>query len=313
MSLRRLVTDPRGFYAERADDPSLRGPLVVVTLHAAVVLVVAVVALTVFTDLIREIASGRLVYEAGDQRVSAPSELVFSLVATTTGVVYAYGFGGLQDARDATAMNNAERAMDVFADNVRDVHEQGVPNRATEIKLNGGRLAVNGSTTVTVNATTTDPVRGANFTVSDEGTPITYREGDTTIVSAHGAVLRQDGDAAVMRSDPGWVIDDEHALIPLIVTDRTGDRVAFGGSSTVLVRGQVTGRGVAGELVAAAGDDVTVTVTVASPRADAWGRYFEAEGFTAVDGDPADGEVTYRFEVDGVTVQQTTVSVELEG
>ena len=82
MSLRRLVTDPRGFYAERADDPSLRGPLVVVTLHAAVVLVVAVVALTVFTDLIREIASGRLVYEAGDQRVSAPSELVFSLVAT---------------------------------------------------------------------------------------------------------------------------------------------------------------------------------------------------------------------------------------
>lgn len=239
--------------------------------------------------------------------------LVFSLIVLTVGTVYAAGYPALEEFRTGEQLENMERAFDVLDDNLADLARDGAPSRATEIKLNGGRLAVNGSTTVTVNATTTDPVRGANFTVSDEGTPITYREGDTTIVSAHGAVLRQDGDAAVMRSDPGWVIDDEHALIPLIVTDRTGDRVAFGGSSTVLVRGQVTGRGVAGEVVAAAGDDVTVTVTVASPRADAWGRYFEAEGFTAVDGDPADGEVTYRFEVDGVTVQQTTVSVELEG
>lgn len=238
--------------------------------------------------------------------------LVFSLIVLTVGTVYAAGYPALEEFRTGEQLENMERAFDVLDDNLDDLAREGAPSRATEIKLNGGHLAVNGSTTVTVNATTADPVRGANFTVSDESTPITYSEGDTAIVSAHGAVFRQDGDAAVMRSDPGWVIDDGHALIPLIVTDRTGDRVAFGGSSTVLVRGQATGRGVAGELVAA-GDDVTVTVTVASPRADAWGRYFEAEGFTAVDGNPADDEVTYRFEVDSVVVQQTTVSLELEG
>lgn len=239
--------------------------------------------------------------------------LVFSLIVLTVGTVYAAGYPALEEFRTGEQLENMERAFDVLDDNFDDLAREGAPSRATEIKLNGGRLAVNGSTAVTVNATTPNPVRGANFTVSGESTPITYSQADTTIVSAHGAVLRRDGDAAVMRSDPGWVIDDEHALIPLIVTDRTGDRVAFGGSSTVLIRGQVTGRGVADELAAGGDDAVTVTVTVASPRADAWGRYFEAAGFTAIDGVPADGKVTYQFEVDSVVVQQTTVSVELEG
>ncbi|QZX99603.1 DUF7289 family protein [Halobaculum rubrum] len=239
--------------------------------------------------------------------------LVFSLIVLTVGTVYAAGYPALEEFRTDEQLENMERAFDVLDDNLDDLAREGAPSRATEIKLNGGRLAVNGSTTITVNATTTDAVEGANFTVAGESTPITYSQGDTTIVSAHGAVLRQDGEAAFMRSTPGWVIDDGHALIPLVVTDRTGDRVAFAGSSTVLIRGQVTGRGVADELASGAGDDVTVTVTVASPRADAWKRYFEAEGFTAVDSDPDDGEVTYRFEVDSVLVQQTTVSVELEG
>ncbi|MFC6785377.1 hypothetical protein ACFQFH_05455 [Halobaculum halobium] len=239
--------------------------------------------------------------------------LVFSLIVLTVGTVYAAGYPALEEFRTGEQIENMERAFDVLDDNLDDIVREGAPSRATEIKLNGGTLAVNGSTTITVNATTGDAVEGANFTVSDESTPITYTRGDTTVVSTHGAVLRQDGDAAVMRSAPGWVVDGDHALIPLVVTDRTGDRVAFGGSSTVLVRGQVTGRGVAAELAADTGSDVTVTVTVDSPRAVAWKRYFEAEGFTAVDGDPADGEVTYRFDVDSVVVQQTTVSVELEG
>ncbi|QZP37778.1 DUF7289 family protein [Halobaculum magnesiiphilum] len=240
--------------------------------------------------------------------------LVFSLIVLTVGTVYAAGYPALEEFRTGEQLENMERAFDVLDDNLDDLSREGAPSRATEIKLNGGTLAVNGSTTITVNATTPNPARGENFTVSDESTPITYSEGDTTVASAHGAVFRQDGDAAVMRSEPGWVIDDDHALIPLVVTDRTGDRVAFGGSSTVLIRGQVTGRGIAGKVAAGDDDDdVTVTVTVESPRADAWKRYFESEGFTAVDDDPDDGEVTYRFEVDSVVVQQTTVSVELEG
>ncbi|MFC7136782.1 hypothetical protein ACFQRB_10345 [Halobaculum litoreum] len=54
-------------------------------------------------------------------------------------------------------------------------------------------------------------------------------------------------------------------------------------------------------------------MTVTSPWADAWGRYFEEQGMQPVDADPADGTVTYRIEdVESVVVQQTAVGVELE-
>ena len=279
MSLRRLVTDPRGFYAERADDPSLRGPLVVVTLHAAVVLVVAVVALTVFTDLIREIASGRLVYEAGDQRVSAPSELVFSLVATTTGVVYAYGFGGLQDARDATAMNNAERAMDVFADNVRDVHEQGVPNRATEIKLYGAGLALEEPTTWRVNVT----ADGTTRTYSSDVEPLVYAAGDTELVYANGALVRVDRGGAVMHREPPFVFrrvgGENVAVVPFIET-RSPNEQNVAGRTTVLVR---TDLAISETVVETASNytdtdvGVNLSVDTTPKRAVVWERYLEAE------------------------------------
>lgn len=234
--------------------------------------------------------------------------LVFSLIVLTVGTVYALGFPALQDLRTGEQLENMERAFDVLDDNIDDMARDGAPSRATEIKLNGGTLAVDGETTITIRAEE-DGNASNNVTVTATATPITYTEDDTVIASSYGAVLRQDGDASIMRERPGWVVDDDHALIPLVVTSRSDDRAALGGSSTVLVRSSVTGRGVAGELAADPG--VVVNVTVASPRAEAWKRYFESEGLTAVDDDASDGEITYQFTVDSVVIQQTTVTVEL--
>ena len=237
--------------------------------------------------------------------------LIFSLIVLTVGTVYATGYPALQDLRTDEQLENMERAFDVLDDNLDDMARDGAPSRATEIKLNGGTLAAEESATLTVRAVnTTEPLD--NVSVTATTTPITYRESETTVTASYGAVLRTDGESTVMRDRPGWVIDDDHALIPLFVTDRAGQRSAFGGSSTVLVRGDVTGRGVAGELTAGPSSDVRVNVTVSSPRADAWKRYFEAEGLTPVDGNATDGEVTYQFVVDTLVVQRTTVSVELE-
>ena len=236
--------------------------------------------------------------------------LVFSLIVLTVGTVYATGYPALQDLRTDEQLENMERAFDVLDDNVDDMARDGAPSRATEIKLNGGTLAVNGSTTVTVEAV--DGSTGANVTYNATSTPIVYSTDGTAVASTYGAVIRSDRGASVMREGPGWVIGDDHAMIPLVVVDRTGGRVALGGSSTVLVRTAVVGRGVAAELASDDGDDVTVNVTVSSPRADAWGRYFEAEGMTAVDADPSDDTVTYRFVVESVVVQQTAVAAELE-
>lgn len=237
--------------------------------------------------------------------------LVFSLIVVTVGAVYAVGFGALQDVRAEEQLDNMERAFDVLDDNLADMAREGAPSRATEIKLNGGTLAVDGTATVTVYAENTSAASD-NATVVATAVPITYSRDGSGVAASFGAVIRSDRGGSAMRTDPGWVVDDDRAMVPLVITSPSGERNALGGSSTVLVRGDVTGRGIVAELTAGADSDVRVNVTVESPRADAWGRYFEREGMTAVDADGGDGSVTYTFVVNRIVVQQTTVAVELE-
>lgn len=237
--------------------------------------------------------------------------LVFSIIVLTVGTVYATGFGALQDLRAGEEMDNMERAFDVLDDNVDEMARDGAPSRATEIKLSGGTLSVDGSTTVTVRAVnTSDPAD--NATVSATTRPVAYTRGDTSVALSFGAVLRSDGDAAVMRSGPGWIVDDDRALLPLVVTTRTGDRTALGGSSTVLLAGSVSSRTLAADLAAGPGSDVRVNVTVSSPRAAAWRRHLESVGMDAVDADAGDGEITYQFVVDRLTVTRTALGMELK-
>ncbi|MXR41409.1 hypothetical protein GRX01_08670 [Halobaculum sp. WSA2] len=236
--------------------------------------------------------------------------LVFSLIALTIGTVYATGFTALTDLRTGEQLENMERAFDVLDDNVDDIVRDGAPGRATEIKLNGGTLAVEETARVTVEATNTSNAAD-NFTVTAATRPITYSQGDTTVASSFGTVIRSDGDAAVMRSDPGWLVDDERAVLPLTVTTRPGSRTAIGGSSTVLVTMDATSRGVDEEMTAGPSSSIRMNVTVESTRADAWRRYFESidDGSVIV---ASDDEVTYQVLVDRVVVPRTTIRVRLE-
>ncbi|MFC7098601.1 DUF7289 family protein [Halobaculum marinum] len=237
--------------------------------------------------------------------------LVFSLIVLTVGTVYAMGYPALQDLRTDEQLENMERAFDVLDDNVDDMARDGAPSRATEIKLNGGVLAVNESTEVSIEAV--DASTGENFTLNATSTPITYSRDDTTVASTYGAVVRDDRGASVMRDGPGWVVGDDHAMIPLVIAQRVDDRTALGGSSTVLVRTDVVGRGVAADLHSDDVSDVNVTVTVTSPWAGAWGQYFESQGMEPIDANPDDGDVTYRITgVESVVVQQTAITVRLE-
>jgi len=240
--------------------------------------------------------------------------LVFSLIALTIGTVYATGFTALSDLRTGEQLENMERAFDVLDDNVDDVVRDGAPGRATEIKLTGGTLAVEGRANVTVEATNRSNT-DENFTVTAATRPITYTDGDTTVAASFGTVIRSDGDAAVMRDDPGWLVDDERAVLPLTVTTRPGGRSAIGGSSTVLVTMDTTSRGIARELDAGSAGPVRVNVTVGSPRADAWERYFESLNDGTVIAGTDDGSadrVTYQVDVERVIVPRTTIGVRLE-
>lgn len=201
--------------------------------------------------------------------------LVFALVTSTVGVVYVSGIGGLTDARNAEQVNNAERAFDVLADNMADIHQRNAPSRATEIKLANAQLGYDETTEMSVEVSG----GGSPDTVKLE--PIVYTdESGTEIVYEAGAVVRTDSNGgAVMKREPKMVfrVDDGNtvAILPLLQT-RASESGGVGGSTTVLVRGT---RAVSEVLTArtSGGYTVTFTVDTTAERAPVWKRYLEGQ------------------------------------
>lgn len=234
---------------------------------------------------------------------------VFALIALTVGVTYTVGLSSLQDAQEAERIENVERAFEVFAANVDDLVAREVPSRATEMRLAGGSLGVTEPTTVRLEVVnTTDSSDNATYEATSR--PVEFADADTKIAYSHGAVLRSDDGAAVMLSEPEWLVDEDRAVVPLVVTVAGGDTTSVGGQRTVLVVTELKSRGVIGAFTTGPNSQARVNVTVQSPKAVAWKRYFEGLGFTAIDGNPDDGDVTYQFETDEVYVPRTTVAVE---
>lgn len=231
----------------------------------------------------------------------------FALVTASVGVVYTTGIGGLEDAREDEQLTNAVRAFDVLADNVEDVSRQGAPSRATELKLSESTLRYGDPVTIRVQANDTDG--DANDTFGMTAWPLVYDAPGGEVVYSAGATFRVDDGHAAMRSEPGFVVADRRSVLPLVLTYPRGDGGGIGGSSTVLVVAYRQSVGLDGQF--AAGNDARVNVTVESPRAAAWGRYFESRGMTAVDGDPDDGAVTYQFHTEHLVVPEAVVELEL--
>lgn len=75
-----------------------------------------------------------------------------------------------------------------------------------------------------------------------------------------------------MLTDPGHVLNDDRSAIPLLVTTKPSDQTSISGHRTALVRGSHQHT----DLLVPATTDA-VTVTVESPRADVWERYFEQQ------------------------------------
>lgn len=198
--------------------------------------------------------------------------VVFSLVAATVGIVSVTGIGILQDARDAEQVNNAERAFDVLADNMADIHRAGAPSRSTEIKLDDARLEVRSS--VVINVTGVDP-SGTNPNVSYSTTPIMYEgRGDTAIVYEGGAVFRDSPRGGIVTEKPPFRFADGGVIIPIIQTQQMGNTTSVAGG-TVRVRAERAVREPLPEFVQRASDYDALIVNITSPRHRLWQRYLE--------------------------------------
>lgn len=204
--------------------------------------------------------------------------LVFSLVVMTVGVVYVSGFSGLENARDAERIGNAERAFDVLADNMADIYRNDAPSRKTSMNLAGSELKLGESTTFTV--TVQDITDGGSPIVYEaDSRPLVYSAigADTEIVYEGGAVVRTNGQGGVMLNDPPVLVTDNQVLVSYVVLASAGGSQSVSGDSTVLVRGEKQGRGV---LIAdddPSAKEVTFTIETTDARATLWEEYLERE------------------------------------
>lgn len=229
--------------------------------------------------------------------------LVFGMVMLTLGLVAATGYAGLEDARDFERANNAERGMGILAANVDDVAE-GAPSRATELKLDGAKLAVADPVSVTVSGERVgDPTE--SFSYSTSVRPLVYDPGIGTGTRVHytsGAVLREEPHGAVMVRPPELVLTNEAAVVPLVRTTVPGNR-SLGGTTTALVEAN---RGEE-RVVRSTTTAYELTLSVTTPRADAWYRYLAAHSATTCS--RSGDTVTCTLTADRIAVSVTDVRV----
>lgn len=198
--------------------------------------------------------------------------LIFSLIVLTVGVVLTVGYGGLQDARDAERVNNAERAFDVLADNIKDITHRGAPSRGTEIRLAEASIGSGPPTYLNISGVNDDG--SVPFTTGNYSTdPVVYRSDGTKIRYAAGAVSRLQGENSVLVTPPEFVIDQGHTVVPIV--QLTVDEGSFAGSQTVLVRTERRPR----ELVVSDDDGAdNLRVNVSTPATEAWESYLSGRG-----------------------------------
>lgn len=236
--------------------------------------------------------------------------LLFSILVVAVALVTISGEAGLVELRDNQRTANMEQGFVVLAENVDDVSREGVPSRATELSLSGGRLSLGRPVTVTVRA---ENATGVVFERSETLTPIVYRAPDRArLVYATGAVTIQgEGGGTAMLREPQLSLTSTQTIVPIVNTslDRRQLRnqaASVDGESRVLVRTERRTR----RIVAATDSTVTVTVTVDSPRAPAWATYLNE---TAPVDCPVSGSVvTCTYTTDRAAVVATRVAVSFE-
>ena len=192
--------------------------------------------------------------------------LVFAIITASIGLVFATGFTGLNDVREFEATNNAERAFEVLADNLEDVTHRNAPSRSTEIKLSQAELRV------------ADPIQirfdhpAAGFNVTYGVQPIVYDAATgTELVYVQGAVIRAQGEDAVMVHESTLILNESRTVVPIVQTRLEGNR-QVSGTTTTLVRADLSQTRL---VYANQSPTGPVWINVTSPRAGAWRAHLE--------------------------------------
>lgn len=248
--------------------------------------------------------SGRTAEQPGPTEAGVSDVLgfaiVFGVVVLSITLMYTFGLGALEDIQHGEAMENNERAFDILADNMADIHNQRAPGRSTELQFGRGELSTTGQVGIVVNVSG-GPARDYQLT------PISYRSRETGFHYVTGAVVRTERDAGVVVHEPPFTFGSDRVVLSIVDTTIRGGTTSISGG-TIRVTGRRQGQS---ELTQVDTSVSTVNVSITSPRYEAWARYFRRQGCATVATDRTTGTVTCEFATDEVYVRRTPIEVEL--
>lgn len=245
--------------------------------------------------------------DAPRDRERAVSDLVgfagvFGIVIISIALVFTLGVGALEDVQRSEGVENVERAFDIVADNIADIHRNGAPARSTELDLEVGQLSLSGSVRMRINSSRTP--NGSEVIV----TPVAYTSDRNGFYYTSGAVIRTTRGASVMVREPPFRFSEERVVISFVDTTRSGGTTSISGSSFRL-RAR---RGVVPIDPIRQTGGVTLNLTVTSPRYSAWQQYFERDvGCSDVSVDPQNDTVVCRYTTESLYVRATGIEVSL--
>ncbi|MDS0300157.1 hypothetical protein NDI76_15530 [Halogeometricum sp. S1BR25-6] len=223
---------------------------------------------------------------------------VFGLVMLMIVVVSLVVYPAIEDVQNSQRVSNVERGMAAFAGNVNDVVGNDAPRRSTGFRLDGGQLALGDPVTVTVT--------GDAFDETYEVRPLVYRSDDgTELVYVNGAVVRDDGHGVVMLTEPRLQFSDQGVVLPVVRLDEATGPAAVGGSTRVATVREATRVAVADRT------PQRVSITITSPRADAWQRTLESDA-GATCGSVSGETLTCTVDTQRVSVVVVDVDVSFE-
>lgn len=227
--------------------------------------------------------------------------LVFALMISAVIITFTVGYAGLQDIRGAERVNNAERAFEVFADNVEDITLRGAPSRATEVKLADASLVAENSITIRV----ADPDHGFNQSYSV--TPIVFEPDEPgQIIFEQGAVLRTRHGSGRMTHESTLVANTSRTVLPVVRTRLDSDsQASIGGSGTVLIRTTHVDTKL---LHSSDTSGNQVWFNISSPRAAEWASYLD--GKDAVSCSVGGGTASCAVTTDRVHMTLVRINVE---
>lgn len=231
--------------------------------------------------------------------------LSFSIIVGAVGVVYVAGFGTLEDVRDQSDVQSADRGMQGVAVTFEEIQSEGVPGRSLELDADGGALrTLDGR--VFVNVSTESST--VNETVDLGGLAFVPTGGPTRFVYQGGALFRTQREATLVRHRPRLTCEADTALVSLVEVRPERGPLDLTAAGTVEIVGRRVGSSLRFPDVgrgqsAADGRNVTINVS-ASGQTEGWEEYFEtADGWRQVD------DTYVCQDVDRVQVRVTEIEI----